>query len=524
MVFTRWDHLQRDQQADADALSGNPPYGTFNYSDESAGAALLNNRDEVFPEPRPSRTDLLAGTNLEGHRLNHFCPWVIEQDGRGEEVLAHLGRHELHSYFNRSLNDDSNLFEFIAAASPRLNPNSIENFLHIDEDPLAAGTYVGVDAPEFQTHSGGQLVALSAPPGRNPDEVLVSYLTHPETRSVVPDGQAPPAGHSGFYRNPLLTADGRLLASHTSETRAANNDGTRAQPIPRYHFRLMELTSAASGYLEAGTALTGGISKSISYYDPDVLVSYSGNLWELQAVEVRPRPVPAGAPAPELEVPEAQLFLQAGVNPSVLSADLEERGLALIVSRNVTTRDAGDRQQPFNLSVPGGEETLGAGGKIYDVSYFQLFQGDQIRGIGGISSLRPGRRVLAQVLHDPAALALNPVVPGAPPGSTAIALDGSVAAFVPARRALAWQITEPDATPVVRERFWLTFQPGEIRTCDGCHGVNTVNQAGEAAAQNPPQALTDLLAHWKLETGAIFSDGFESGGPDGWIANQARTP
>ena len=34
VIFTRWDHLQRDQQADSDyydAVAGNPPtYGTFN--------------------------------------------------------------------------------------------------------------------------------------------------------------------------------------------------------------------------------------------------------------------------------------------------------------------------------------------------------------------------------------------------------------------------------------------------------------------------------------------------------------
>src|SRR5258706_23188 len=48
VVFTRWDHLQRDQQADTDALDGNQ-YGTFDYADESANAARLDQRVEVFP-------------------------------------------------------------------------------------------------------------------------------------------------------------------------------------------------------------------------------------------------------------------------------------------------------------------------------------------------------------------------------------------------------------------------------------------------------------------------------------------
>ena len=49
----------------------------------------------------------------------------------------------------------------------------------------------------------------------------------------------------------------------------------------------------------------------------------------------------------------------------------------------MTTRDDADRQQPFNLRVPGGVQTIGAAGKIYDVRYLQFFQADQIRGLGG---------------------------------------------------------------------------------------------------------------------------------------------
>lgn len=67
-----------------------------------------------------------------------------------------------------------------------------------------------------------------------------------------------------------------------------------------------------------------------------------------------------------------------------------------------------------------------------------------------------------------------------------IAPDGSIAAFVPARRALSWQTTDPAGTPVVRERYWLTFQPGEIRTCFACHGINTTDQANRPAPTNSP--------------------------------------
>jgi len=66
--------------------------------------------------------------------------------------------------------------------------------------------------------------------------------------------------------------------------------------------------------------------------------------------------------------------------------------------------------------------------------------------------------------------------PSGPPASVAIATDGSVAAFVPARRALSWQMTDPAGGPVVRERYWVTFQSGEIRTCANCHGINRRQQ------------------------------------------------
>ena len=58
VIFTRWDHLQRDQEADIDNGTGAGTggiYGTFNYADESANAQqYFANRTELFPEPRAS--------------------------------------------------------------------------------------------------------------------------------------------------------------------------------------------------------------------------------------------------------------------------------------------------------------------------------------------------------------------------------------------------------------------------------------------------------------------------------------
>ena len=64
----------------------------------------------------------------------------------------------------------------------------------------------------------------------------------------------------------------------------------------------------------------------------------------------------------------------------------------------MTTRDAPIGSSRSTCASPGRRtQTVGAtGGRIYDVAYLQLFQADQIRGVGGTTNPRAGRRVLAQ--------------------------------------------------------------------------------------------------------------------------------
>jgi hypothetical protein len=90
-----------------------------------------------------------------------------------------------------------------------------------------------------------------------------------------------------------------------------------------------------------------------------------------------------------------------------------------------------------------------------------------------------------------------------PQGGVTIALDGSVAAFVPAHRAMSWQLADANHTGVVRERYWLTFQPGEVRVCASCHGINSKNQLNQAPPVNTPSALTALLQFWKTQQASI---------------------
>ncbi len=505
VIFTQWDHLQRDQEADADANAGTPgqncyygnpvgqlPFGTFNYSNETASATyVLTDRTEVFPEPRGCRGDLLNGTNLYGHTFNQFFPWQASQDGTGLETLNHIGRHELTAYIPASIKGDPNIDDYYGQVA-RFNPNPVGNLLQIKEDPLHPGTYYAVDAPEFTSHGSGTVISLTAPPGLSADHIAVSYVT---TRTT----------NTGHYREALPLADGTLIAVHTVQTDTATGTGFNSN----YAFRLKLLTKGGDGFWAAGTPLTSGISKTFSYYDPYTLLSFSGIMWELNPVEVRARTRPTIV-SPSLPGPEQQMFSQAHVLQSDFQLYLRQNNLALIVSRNVTTRDDADRQQPFNLHVFGSSTvTTATTGTVYDVAALQLFQADQIRGFtGGYNNFtpRPGRRVLAEPLHESAALLAN--LPTAGPNfSVVVAADGSVAAFVPANRAMTWQLVSPTGEPVVRERYWVTFQPGEVRVCTSCHGLNDFDQAHQLTPTNPPQALLQLLNHWQVlstETEHVF--------------------
>jgi hypothetical protein len=498
LLFTRWDHLQRDQQAD----SARQSFRQLRLSPaRTPTQPVVAGITEPFPEPRVAA----QGSTVNGHRFNNFFPWQIAQDGTAAEFLNHLGRHEFHTYFDRAFNNDANLVEFIAETTGRTNPNAIENLFQMVEDPTQPGRYVGIDAPEFNTHAAGQLVRLVATPGTNPDDVQIEYLT---PRSTF--GTTPGPTHSGHYRNPLVLSDGTIVVAHAPEQGGLANLGTNAEPIPNYRFRLKLMTAGSGSFLTAGANLTAGINETVNWWSPDIAVSYTGELWELSPVEVRVRAVPPSLAEPTLGAPEQQAFATAGVSEATFRRYLRQQGLGVLSVRNNTHRDKADRQQPFRLRVPGGVQTAPGSGTLYDIVHFQAVQGDQVRGIGGTSSPTPGRRVVPRFLHDTAATSQNLPNPGGPQGSAPIFADGSTAMFVPTRRALSWQTTAADGTPVVRERFWLTVQPGEIRACDGCHGINRSGQAAQPAATNSPLALVALVQQWSAARGGLmFADGLE---------------
>src|SRR6478735_6758971 len=106
-----------------------------------------------------------------------------------------------------------------------------------------------------------------------------------------------------------------------------------------------------------------------------------------------------------------------------------------------------------------------------------MLQADHRRSYtGGGTNVQPGRRVLATPMHEVAAD--NPTDTNAfVAGTLKLADDGSLAALVPARRAITHQLLGTNYESVVKERYWITYQPGEIRTCKNCHGINTADQS-----------------------------------------------
>lgn len=462
LIFTRWDHLQRDQQAEGDT------YQPKNYASELANAEKLQ-QSETFPESRNGMSS--AYGPVTGFTTNLFTPWQMNQDGTGELTLNHIGRQELAylGYVGKTFINDPSLRD--GSNDPPLFQNRKQiredgGIFHVREDPADPGIYFGIYAREFGALTTDQIVRFNGSPSLNAEQMVFSDAT--------------PANQSGGrFRNPLPMSSGHMVATYT------------ISPVVRegIDLRLYTMARNGDGTLAVGQPLTPGIHKTISWWSPDAKLSFSGNLWEIEAVEVVARQRPA-ATSSTTDPVEKAVLAEEQVDESSLRAWMIENNLSLIVTRNQTSRDRGDKQQPFNLEVPGGATTVGNMGSVYKIQHYQILQGNQIRSY---DSFNKGRRTIAQPISG----AMNPQNPGGPAGSVRIAADGSTAAFVPSNRALTWQTTDSAGEPIVRERVWVTLQPGEIRTCAGCHGENSKNQAGHGAPVNKPEALREILRYWK---------------------------
>lgn len=510
VLFTKWDHLVRDQQADADRYDGGG-YGSIDYENEAAttprsfpardakGKLLADSRGvlyELFPQPRTDKDPTKEPDESIGG-FNQFFIWQINEDGSGEETINHAGRHDFGGgYQGPSFAKDPNLSDampsYVANVAMRGTFRGDAGVFQLREDVNRPGVYIGTYALEFARQASGRIIEFRLPPGMNPEDLVVVDHTN-ATLDADPLGAAPPkATMTGHYRSPLYLSDGSILVSHTKEYRLNG-------PASPYLFQLKKLVANPFGSDKiAGESLTGGIVKEIRYWTDDAEPrQYKGLLNEHDAVEVRGRPRPVTAKATVADV-EKKVLGEEGVNEAELRAWLQNKGLALIVSRNVTLRDRADVSQPYNLRVPQGVQNVVKQGTVYDVSGLQIFQADLTRGYGNGNGR--GRRVFARPVHNNsthADVASWYPTTTEPEGTVKLGKDGSMAAFVPAGRALSWQLVSPTGKPIVRERIWVSFAPGEIRTCASCHGVNKATGNGLAEPSNPPEALRDLVRNWK---------------------------
>lgn len=459
VIFTRWDHLQRDQQAEGTALQ---PYNRASEAPNAKKQAAV----ETFPEKRGANTSGTPYGTVSAHTYNLFTPWQMNQDGTDELSLNHIGRHELffdspgnlpESFLNDpALQAGSNNAFFLNRKLIRQD----NGILNIREDPTQPGIFYGVYTDEFGRLVADEIVRITGAPTLNAEQMKITGVSN------------------GRFRSPLPMSTGQMVASAYSSSNG--------------QMRLQQLGTDSNGKFVAGTVLTGaGTTKNLTWWTPDVQDSYNGLLWEIDPVEVVARTPP---PAKTLAIDpiEKSVLTELQVNEAELRDWLKSRNLALIVTRNQTSRDRNDRSQPFNLQVPGGIKTIGNDGFLYDIVHYQILQANLIRGYDNFNGAEGGLRPIAQ----PMSVQGNPANPGGPPGSVRIASDGSTAVFVPAHRSVTWQTTDGAGEPIVRERVWISLQPGEIRTCAGCHGENTKNQAGKPAATNKPKALRELLLYW----------------------------
>jgi cytochrome c553 len=73
-------------------------------------------------------------------------------------------------------------------------------------------------------------------------------------------------------------------------------------------------------------------------------------------------------------------------------------------------------------------------------------------------------------------------------GVVPVESDGSAYFTAPANRSIFFEALDKDFREIQRERTYVNYRPGEVRSCVGCHGRN--NNTSPAAARHTPLAMT----------------------------------
>ena len=274
MIFTRWDHLQRDQQADAGT------YGATNYASEAAGAADLHVQTETFPESRVGMGS--AYGPVGGFTFNLFTPWQMNQDGTEELTLNHIGRQELSfGYLTKSFSNDPALSEYsnTALIANKKYIRMDGGLFHVREDQQNPGTYYAIYTREFGTLTSNQIVRISGAPTLNAEQMtIVDASPAADSNGNLPGGR---------FRDPLPLAGGQMVAAYTASPSAR----------PGIQLRLQQLNPRQRpACWSRASRLRPGIVKNISWWDPDTKREFNGALWEIEPVEVVGQGAPVAPP------------------------------------------------------------------------------------------------------------------------------------------------------------------------------------------------------------------------------------
>ena len=512
LLFCQWDFLQQDMTVSnsnhkiTSSLGSDDgftsfPQGFFTTKLDTVQRKIHTyyGADLTVTAIENAKRVITGDDGIDHHLPSNFFPWEMSEDGQSMQTLNHIGRHDL---LDSIPANDSTLVNFSASNSGRKNKNSIVNVFQLREDPLNPGTYLAIDAPVALTHSAGQIIRLrNCKPSDASRDVEVDYLTPRVTRNLSFASTPNLSEHSGMYRNPLFTTDGVLVASHSANSQPDNRTGV-PDARSKFHFRLRTMKFNGKVY-EPGEYLTNGISCDVSYVNPrssfDDIIDIHESYWEMDAVEVVARPRPQ-AQKSDLGKIEREVFEQENVSLDTFTTYMRLHRLALLISRDLRQRDPQDKQQAFSLELEEDRQRLhDDSAKKRLIARFEVFEANPARTYKKDGVQLNGCRSIAVPIFSSliGGSATEVRFKQVLPTSVPIEDDGSVALFVPAKRALSWQ-TSFTGEAVVCERYWVNFANGEIRTCARCHGENDRATAlSQAMPTNSPKALRGLLHQWK---------------------------
>ena len=512
VIFTRWDHLQRDQQADADPVDAPPTYGAFTYASEAANAATTPSARRRRGVPRAARRH--APTCWP--RTSRAQRSTTSSRGRSTRTAPRTRRSTTsaatssRSYFERQLQRrrQSRRVRLRPQRPVRThNPTRAPQHAPDPREPVGPRrATTAIDAPEFDTHAAGQVLGIAGAPTpqrRRDRRHLGDPPRHRQLRRHAERRPATPASTATRCRSPRRDADrrarGRAAAptpprdARRRRTSARRTHARLALRLP--HARARQPTGGTGRLRQHGATLDARRSprRSGSGIPTTWSPTPTAPLWELDPVEVRPRPAPPATGAAAARAGAGGVRRSRRRPRRVPRSYLEERDLALIVSRDVTTRDHADRQQPFNLRVPGGraDGRRPGGTDLRRRRTCSSSRATRCAASAARLDPRPAGACSRSRMHDPRPTTRRR---RGPPGSVTLALDGSMAALVPAapRADLA-------AHRRLRRRRWCASATGSpsspARSASAPRATaSATDQAGAPQPTNPPPPAPQALS------------------------------